>query len=238
VSQHTALLLFIRNAEEEARLKPLAGKAGSNRNSAIFRTLNQQAIRLIQGTGLPYFIVKGADQEGTTFGEKFANAFTQVFDQGYDQVIALGNDHPGLTSSTLDEAIQKLQHHSSVIGPAQDGGLYLVDMHRSEFHYRPFCGLPWQTNQLHQTFKDRFPKLNGGLAILSPLCDADNPHQFKKLIRQCRALFTSNRFLAKLISLIADLSNTWNFDALMPFFNQVLLLTFSLRGPPLQYSHS
>ncbi len=67
-------------------------------------------------------------QEGNDLGERMMGAFSSLFGQGYAKLIIIGSDCPELTVSLVDEAYQKLDINEVVIGPATDGGYYLLGM--------------------------------------------------------------------------------------------------------------
>jgi glycosyltransferase A (GT-A) superfamily protein (DUF2064 family) len=75
-------------------------------------------------TKLPYFISDESTQQGF-FGDKLSHAIQSV-DRGYDKVIVLGNDSPGLHLNHLQEAFLELQDKSVVLGPDFKGGTYLM----------------------------------------------------------------------------------------------------------------
>lgn len=150
--QHTALLLFVRDEREEAQLKPLA--SDQRASAALFRRFNAHARQQARRTRLPLFIVKGAQQQGHSFGERLANAIESVFARGYERVISLGNDCLQLQPQHILQAAQQLQQHDLVLGPAADGGVYLLGIAQSAYDRRAFLDLPWQTAGLAAALGD------------------------------------------------------------------------------------
>lgn len=67
-------------------------------------------------------------QSGNDLGKRMLNAFQQLFDEGYEEVIIIGSDCPGLTSSLIEKAFDLIKTDNVVIGPAVDGGYYLLGM--------------------------------------------------------------------------------------------------------------
>lgn len=67
-------------------------------------------------------------QKGNDLGEKLSNAFEGLFKLGYDNVVLIGSDSPDLPRSFIDAAFAGLESekNSVVIGPAVDGGYYLI----------------------------------------------------------------------------------------------------------------
>ncbi|MCO6480966.1 MAG: DUF2064 domain-containing protein [Phaeodactylibacter sp.] len=146
-SQNTALLLFLRDEAQEALAKPLAVR-GRRANRSVYRQLNNHARRQARLSGLPLLVVEGRRQSGHTFGERLANAFEYAFGQGYRKVIAIGNDCPALDAGILKEAARQFGQSEIVLGPARDGGVYLLGLSRQAYRRDLFLALPWQTDQL------------------------------------------------------------------------------------------
>lgn len=65
-------------------------------------------------------------QVGGTLGERMKNAFSGLFSIGYHKVIIIGSDCPGLTPIVVNSAFKFLDTADVVIGPATDGGYYLL----------------------------------------------------------------------------------------------------------------
>lgn len=70
---------------------------------------------------------KLTSQKGFTLGEKMSNAFDEAFDS-YNKVIIIGSDCYDLNSKTIKLAYEMLEEHDLVVGPAKDGGYYLLGM--------------------------------------------------------------------------------------------------------------
>lgn len=67
-------------------------------------------------------------QEGNDLGERMYNAFKYGFKKGYKKIIIIGSDIYDLNSETIDEAFAEMENADFVIGPAADGGYYLMGM--------------------------------------------------------------------------------------------------------------
>ena len=67
-------------------------------------------------------------QVGADLGERMHNAFQSGFDDGYEKIVIIGSDLIALESTDITQAISKLDHHDIVVGPAEDGGYYLLGM--------------------------------------------------------------------------------------------------------------
>lgn len=219
--QSTALLLFLRNEQDEARYKPLAGSQKAS--AALFRRLNRYAIQQARRTGLPLFIIQGDQQEGATFGERLANAYQSVFELGYERVIAIGNDCPELNTGLLLQAAGALEQHGLVLGPTQDGGAYLIGLQRTAFDRAAFANLPWQTDTVYEALE---ALADDAVAVLSPSFDVDRPESLRRQL--WRLPVALRRVLSRLIGQEREIL----FQLSWSPFHLVLLRPLGLRAPP------
>lgn len=67
-------------------------------------------------------------QEGNDLGERMYNAFKSGFQKGYKKIIIIGSDIYDLNSETIEEGFAEMENADFVIGPAADGGYYLIGM--------------------------------------------------------------------------------------------------------------
>lgn len=90
-------------------------------------------------------------QDGNSFGERLSRAMQSLFDRGFENLVVIGNDSPDLTTAMLREAVASLGDKEAVLGPADDGGVYLIGLHKDQFEYGEFLELPWRQGHLfHQ----------------------------------------------------------------------------------------
>jgi glycosyltransferase A (GT-A) superfamily protein (DUF2064 family) len=78
-----------------------------------------------------------------SLGEKMRNAFSNVFATGVDQALLIGSDFPDLDIGILQEAFVSLQNKDMTIGPAKDGGYYLMGFRKDTFDRDVFTGIDW-----------------------------------------------------------------------------------------------
>jgi len=95
-------------------------------------------MRLWLGKDLNYVPQRGAD-----LGEKLKNAFTDSFRQNYQKVCIIGSDLPTIAEEDVLEAFEKLDSVDVILGPAMDGGYYLVAL--KELHPQLFENVEWST---------------------------------------------------------------------------------------------
>ncbi|MBS1914556.1 MAG: glycosyltransferase [Bacteroidetes bacterium] len=86
-------------------------------------------------------------QSGAGLGERLASAFAEAFADGAPAACAIGTDHPTLPSGYIRDAFAALGSHDLVLGPADDGGYYLIGMRAP--HPEIFAGMPYSTGDLY-----------------------------------------------------------------------------------------
>ncbi len=69
-------------------------------------------------------------QRGNDYGERLQNAFSWAFESGFSRVCIIGTDFHGLTTEILEKAFEFLDDGEAIIGPAKDGGYYLLGLTR------------------------------------------------------------------------------------------------------------
>lgn len=95
----------------------------ANADKMVFYSEYVEVEDTFEGDGFEYNV-----QTGSSLGERMQNAFQYAFDKGYSRVTIIGSDCYELTPKHLDEAFDQLEINDVVIGPAQDGGYYLLGL--------------------------------------------------------------------------------------------------------------
>jgi len=85
-------------------------------------------------------------QEGDGLGEKMYNAFEKAFKENYDRVLIIGTDCQELQTSHIEEALRSLDKNDLVLGPANDGGYYLIGLNKNDS--RLFKNIQWSTHSV------------------------------------------------------------------------------------------
>ena len=81
-------------------------------------------------------------------------AFVQAFSDSVEKALLIGSDIPDLSISLIDEAFNALDTSDAVIGPAHDGGYYLIGFNKATLLPDIFDGILWSTGSVfHQTMK-------------------------------------------------------------------------------------
>ena len=99
-----------------------------------------ESVRHWLGNDLDYL-----PQTGKDLGERMKNALARVFSDGIERAVIIGSDLPDLPDEVIHEAFQSLESKDAVIGPAPDGGYYLIGFNARTFLPGVFDGLPWST---------------------------------------------------------------------------------------------
>ena len=111
-----------------------------------------------------------------TLGQRMENAFRTAFEKGYKKVLIVGSDLYSLKTSHIEKALHQLDKKEVVIGPAQDGGYYLLGLKKNLPAL--FCNKSWGTsNLLKETLNDLKLK---SVFLMEPLNDIDNFEDLKK----------------------------------------------------------
>lgn len=111
-------------------------------------------------------------QNGTTLGVRLHNAFIHLFNKGYVYICAIGTDCPALTNADLKNSLAILEKGSdTVIGPAKDGGYYLVGCNKRGTEI--FSAKKWSSPDLLEETMDIIKSKSLTTHLLNSLTDID-----------------------------------------------------------------
>ncbi len=178
------LILFTRfptPGEAKTRLIPLLGQHGA---ADLHRALTERTVAVLLSAGAPVEVhVTGAPvdafaawlEDGLTLipqadgglGERLLAALEPA------PCIFFGADTPDLSPAIVAEAVAELATHDGVIGPAEDGGYYLIGMKAPQPEL--FTNMAWSTNTVFAETMTRVAKMGLNFAILETLSDCDRP---------------------------------------------------------------
>ncbi|NNC62341.1 MAG: glycosyltransferase [Eudoraea sp.] len=178
--QQNLLLIFTRNPELGKCKTRLAASIGDKSALAIYNFLIQHTVAVtlpLKVRKLVYYSDKievndlwdedkfhKSLQTGDDLGERMANAFKAGFKAGYKRIIVIGSDLYDLSTDDLKQSFEHLSTHDFVLGPAEDGGYYLLGMTR--FVPELFEGKKWGTPSV---LKDTLADLKDKNFTLMPL---------------------------------------------------------------------
>ncbi len=117
-------------------------------------------------------------QRGKGLGEKLLNAFEYLFESGYKRVCIIGSDSPTLPSYYIYDAYEQLKYKEVVVGPAEDGGYYLIGM-RAMFRAL-FSGIAWGTPEVLRQTLDRVETAAVSYTLLPEWFDIDRQEDIKR----------------------------------------------------------
>jgi rSAM/selenodomain-associated transferase 1 len=126
-------------------------------------------------------------QTGNDLGERMLNAFKMLFESGFENAVIIGSDLLDLNEDIIEQALEKLDSHDVVIGPAEDGGYYLLGM--KTLHPKLFKNKAWGTETVRQdTLKDL---KNSKVYLLKELNDIDTFEDMKHYL-QLKPFYTTH----------------------------------------------
>lgn len=184
----SALLLFIKNPIPGKTKTRLAGDVGNEMALKMYHQLTnwtrEQALGLTATDRHLYYSneVTANDawreqdfhkhlQHPGDLGERMLDGFRIAFEEGYDKVIIIGSDCPGIDTDYLIEAFAALDDHDVVIGPALDGGYTLLGMRT--FTPTLFKNIAWSTSEVLPATLARAAAAGRSVSQLKPLSDVD-----------------------------------------------------------------
>jgi rSAM/selenodomain-associated transferase 1 len=139
---------------------------------AFFKILEErQSVRLL-------------DQVGEDLGERMHRTSVDLFAKGYKRVILVGTDIPSLPLSVYHEAFTMLSRSDVVLGPALDGGYYLIGL--TQPAEKLFAGVPWSTDQVLSVTQQQAKTLGLSVGLTTIWRDVDTIADLQALITECR----------------------------------------------------
>lgn len=112
-------------------------------------------------------------QGGGDLGDRLHRAAADAFHEGCTRVVLIGADCPELTPAILSEAFRRLDEHDLVLGPARDGGYYLIGLRAPAPAL--FSGIAWSTDSVLSQTLQAAESLSLSVSLLAALSDVDVP---------------------------------------------------------------
>ncbi len=130
---------------------------------------------------LPVTAVPGLRQRGADLGARLFHGLESCL-EGRTAVAAIGSDHPDLPLERVEEAFDRLAGGESVVlGPADDGGYYLIALRRDRLRREIFQGIDWSTPRVLAQTVDRCREVGLEPTLLDPWADVDQPADLRRL---------------------------------------------------------
>jgi rSAM/selenodomain-associated transferase 1 len=189
-----AILVFQKNPIKGRVKSRLAATIGEDAALEIYQFLVDQTFRAVRGTAhevlvfysdfipetspnSPHFL---KIQKGSDLGEKMKNAFDEAFSMGFQKAVIIGTDCPELTSDLLSQAFENLNCYDLVIGPAEDGGYYLLGM--KVCHPYLFENIEWSTSKVFSRTLEQANLHHLNTSLLPTLHDIDEEKDWQRFV--------------------------------------------------------
>ena len=117
-------------------------------------------------------------QNGEDLGARMSNAFKEVFSECDGKVIIIGTDCKELSTEIIDQAFNALQYVDIVLGPALDGGYYLIGMKSLEEVL--FTNIDWSTSAVLEQTVGKINTQKLSFLLLKVLSDIDTEEDLKR----------------------------------------------------------
>lgn len=182
-----ALIVFVRHPELGKVKTRLAATLGDEAALSIYKKLLQHTLVATEKVAADKFIFYSEDivkddlwqtpgyfkatQGEGNLGDRMRHAFETVFAKGYEKVCIIGSDCHELSATIINEAFSLMDSTDIVIGPATDGGYYLLGM--KQLHTELFNLQHWSTMHVLQETLALVRELNLSYQTLQTLADVD-----------------------------------------------------------------
>jgi rSAM/selenodomain-associated transferase 1 len=125
-------------------------------------------------------------QAGNTLGDRMRNAFSDVFARGVEQAVLLGSDLPDIDMRIIDTSFEFLRKTDGVVGPAEDGGYYLIGLRKDRFNGDLFSGIDWGTASVFRQTMGQFRAAGLSAHILPTRRDIDTHDDLAAFYRRSK----------------------------------------------------
>ncbi|MFA7274487.1 MAG: TIGR04282 family arsenosugar biosynthesis glycosyltransferase [Crocinitomicaceae bacterium] len=188
-----ALIIFQKNPEQGKVKTRLAATVGDENALRIYSILVDKTHQLVEAIVAKKYLffsdfiekeVKWAPydkkvQKGSDLGLRMFNAIAEVKAEGAERIVVIGTDCYDLSVDILEEAFVALETNDYCIGPALDGGYYLIGTTQPDEVV--FLNKKWSTETVCEEAKDSILKAGKKVTILPILSDVDYEEDLKTL---------------------------------------------------------
>jgi hypothetical protein len=201
--KNDALILFFVKYPEPGEVKTrLAASIGPDKAAELYGNFVLDLLEKLESTQLPFKICFHPEQKkdlmmgwlgdgyeyiaqkGVNLGERMAAAFLEAFAGGHSRVTLMGSDFPDLPRSFLEESLGALNTHDTVIGPAMDGGYYLIGFRHETFFPQAFEGMQWGTEGVFRQTLSILKAHRRQFYVLPVWNDIDTMEDLRQLIER------------------------------------------------------
>jgi hypothetical protein len=207
------LIVFVKQPEPGAVKTRLAEAIGAENAAELYRAMAEEVVRRTHprageygrlffytpdearcGMGTWFPAETCLPQRGDDLGARMAAAFAEAFRRGARRAAIIGTDSPAVSRELVLEALDALKGHDVAIGPASDGGYYLLALDRP----RPelFDGISWSTPSVLRQTLERAASLGLRVRLLKALTDIDTLADLRSEWPRVRVLMQNRPLLA------------------------------------------
>jgi uncharacterized protein len=209
-----ALVVFAKHPRPGAVKTRLAASIGNEAAAGLYRALAEHVLEATAPAAGEYerlvFFEPGEAleevrawlpgtrllaQSGPDLGARMADAFARAFARGASRVALVGTDTPGVTRETAALALSALDAADVVLGPAEDGGYYLVALRRPQPSL--FAGIDWSTSRVLDETRARAAAAGLDVRELAPLADVDTLDDLRRAWPRIEEILAGREALAE-----------------------------------------
>jgi len=195
-SEKDALVIFAKEPRAGECKRRLAQAIGSGAAKELYAAFLEDTLKRLEKIKHPAKIIaftpdsaedffksfEGAfsilPQGGGDLGERMRRAFIWARENGFKRTVIVGSDVPDVPLDYIRGAFRNLSGCDIVLGPAADGGYYLIGMKEP---FDIFSGIAWGTNRVRAETLARAARLGLGARDLPVWSDVDNISSLRDL---------------------------------------------------------
>lgn len=185
MSLQSLLIIFARNPQLGSVKTRLAADIGEEKALDIYKVLLERTHQITEPLDIDKLVAYSdyintddlwngyfkVEQTEGDLGKRMHDAFKIGFDSDYERIVLIGTDCYELETSDIQKAFADLEHHDAVVGPAEDGGYYLIGL--SKMVPNLFHNKSWSTEKLLGETKNEIQNLGLTHTELRTLNDVD-----------------------------------------------------------------
>ncbi|OGU00513.1 MAG: hypothetical protein A2079_01975 [Geobacteraceae bacterium GWC2_48_7] len=187
----TVLVIFVRNPEPGKVKTRLAQVIGDSKACNLYQAMVSDILESAGKTCFPVFLFHDGDdrhklpvkwskesqrivkQESYDLGQRMSAAFELLFLEGFERVVLMGSDIPGIDSDLIKTAVEELAATDVVIAPSSDGGYSLISIRKSGFRRELFQAIEWSSPQVLESTIKRCSECGLSYHLLDNRLDID-----------------------------------------------------------------
>ena len=191
------LIVFVKAPRPGAVKTRLAKDIGAPAAGAAYRQLVETLLNRLRGLGgvevcfspddaaseVQHWLKEGwssSPQGDGDLGQRLQSAFQRAFHAGAKRVAIIGSDCPAVRVEDIREAWVGLQTHEVVLGPATDGGYWLIGLRQSQPNL--FRGVHWSTESVFAETIQRVRRAGLSVQLLRELADVDTDREWRAFL--------------------------------------------------------